>query len=138
MTKYSTRQRTALTQFLAAHPDESFSAAQLAAALEPDGVSLSAVYRNLTELVSQNTVCRTQQDGSREALYRFAQAAGCKSHLHLACSRCGKTYHMDVPATDSLVEQVAEDAGFQIDRASTVLHGVCGKCLKADTPQEES
>ena len=138
MTKYSTRQRTALTQFLAAHPDESFSAVQLAAALEPQGVSLSAVYRNLSELVSQSAVCRTQPDGSREALYRFAQADGCKKHLHMSCSRCGKTYHMDVPATDSLVEQVAEDAGFQVDRASTVLHGICGACLDADTAKEES
>ena len=138
MTNYTTRQRTALTQFLAAHPDESFSAAQIANALAPQQISLSAVYRNLGALETQGTVCRTQQDGSREATYRYTQANGCKKHLHLSCSRCGRTFHMNVHTTDALVDSVTEATAFQIDRASTVLHGVCGECiLEKQQAQEE-
>ena len=129
MPNYSTRQRKALICFLCAHPDESFSAGQIAAALRTEGVSLSAVYRNLSALETQGMVRRTQKDGGREVLYRYTQAESCKKHLHLSCSQCGKTFHMDIPASNLLIEQVAQNADFQVDRSSTVLHGVCGSCL---------
>lgn len=128
MPQYSTRQRKALLAYLHAHPDESFSARQIADALESEGVSLSAVYRNLAALEAQGMIRRAAKDGGHEVFYRFTQADACKQHLHLSCSRCGKTFHMDVPATDTLVEQVAESADFQVDRSSTVLYGVCGDC----------
>lgn len=136
MPQYATRQRKALLTFLYAHPDESFSARQIADALAPEGVSLSAVYRNLSALEAQGMIRRTSKNGGHEVFYRFTQADACKAHLHLSCSRCGRTFHMDVPATDSLVEQVAESAGFQVDRSSTVLYGVCGACAdEKKTPQ---
>ena len=128
MPQYATRQRKALLTFLHAHPDESFSARQIADALEAEGVSLSAVYRNLAALEAQGMIRRAAKDGGHEVLYRFTQADACKQHLHLSCSQCGKTFHMDVPATDSLVEQVEETAGFRVDRSNTVLYGVCGAC----------
>lgn len=128
MPQYSTRQRKALLQYLHAHPDEDFSARQIADALEPEDVSLSAVYRNLAALETQGMIRRAPKDGGHEVFYRFTQADACKQHLHLSCSQCGRTFHMDVPATDSLVEQVEETAGFQVDRSSTVLYGVCGAC----------
>ncbi len=128
MPQYATRQRKALLQFLQAHPDERFSARQIADALEPEGVSLSAVYRNLAALETQGMIRRAPKGGSNEVFYRFTQADACKQHLHLSCSQCGKTFHMDVPATNSLAEQVAMSADFQLDRESTVLYGVCGAC----------
>ena len=50
----------------------------------------------------------------------------------MSCKRCGKTYHMDVPTTQTLVDQVAEGAGFRVDRSATVLYGVCRDCCAAD------
>ena len=128
MSQYLTRQRKALLEYLHAHPDESFSARQIADALEAQDVSLSAVYRNLAALETQGMVCRAQKDGGHEIFYRFTQADACRQHLHLSCSQCGKTFHMDVPATDSLLRQVAQSADFQVDRSNTVLYGVCGAC----------
>ncbi len=128
MPQYSTRQRKALLAYLHAHPDESFSARQIADALQTEDVSLSAVYRNLAALEAQGMIRRAPKDGSNEVFYRFTQADACKEHLHLSCSQCGKTFHMDVPATDSLVRQVAQTADFQIDRSNTVLYGICGAC----------
>lgn len=128
MPQYATRQRKALLAYLHAHPDESFSARQIADALEPEDVSLSAVYRNLAALETQGMIRRAPKDGGHEVFYRFTQADACRQHLHLSCSQCGKTFHMDIPATDSLVEQVEETAGFQVDRSNTVLYGVCGAC----------
>ena len=136
MPQYSTRQRKALLTFLHTHPDESFSARQIADALDAQGVSLSAVYRNLTALESQGMIRRAPKDGGHEILYRFTQADTCRQHLHLSCSRCGKTFHMDVQATNSLVEQVSQSADFQLDRSNTVLYGVCGACRRAQETSE--
>lgn len=128
MSQYTTRQRRALLMYLHEHPDESFSARQIADALASDDVSLSAVYRNLAALETQGMIRRAPKDGGHEVFYRFTQADACKQHLHLSCCQCGKTYHMDVPATDSLVEQVVQSSDFRVDRTNTVLYGICGAC----------
>lgn len=136
MPQYATRQRKALLEYLRAHPDEILSARQIAQALEPEDVSLSAVYRNLAALESQGMLRRAPKDGGHEVYYRFTQSDACKQHLHLSCSQCGKTFHMDVPATDSLVEQVANAADFQVDRSNTVLYGVCSACKNEQNASE--
>ena len=128
MPQYATRQRKALLAFLHSHPDESFSARRITEALREENISLSAVYRNLAALEAQGMIRRTPKDGSNEVFYRFTQAETCKQHLHLQCSQCGKTFHMDCPATESLVEQVAQCADFHLDRSTTVLYGVCSAC----------
>lgn len=50
MPRYTTRQREALLDYLSRHPDQPLTVREIAAGVEPDGVSLSAVYRNLAEL----------------------------------------------------------------------------------------
>ncbi len=131
MSKYATRQRKTLLGYLCAHADESLSAKEIASALEADGVSLSAVYRNLSELEAEGKVSRLSKDGSRNVYYRYTDAEECKKHLHLSCSKCGRTYHMDVSATDTLIKTVEEDSGFNVDSSSTVLYGVCSECIKS-------
>ena len=50
MSRYSTKQRKSLLAYLSAHPDELLSTRQIADALQHEKISLSAVYRNLSEL----------------------------------------------------------------------------------------
>ena len=45
--KYMTKQRKALLRYLSQHADETLSAKQIEAALSGEGISISAVYRNL-------------------------------------------------------------------------------------------
>ena len=130
MPKYATRQRKALIDFLSLHADEDLSARQISQALSEEGVSLSAVYRNLSELEEEGKIRRAPKGGSRDVFYRYTDASECKRHLHLSCTQCGKTFHMPAEATDSLIGRVAESAGFQIDRSSTVLYGLCEQCQK--------
>ncbi len=137
MPKYSTKQRKVLLDYLTQHPDEPLSARQIADATAGDGISLSAIYRNIAAMETEGILRPCVRDGSREVLYRFCGAAACHEHLHMTCSHCGKTYHMDVPATQTLVDQVAEDAGFRVDRSATVLYGVCRDCCAADPKTTE-
>ncbi len=128
MPKYQTKQRKALLTFFESHPDEIFSAKQIAEHMQADELSMSAVYRNLTELESEGTIQRAAKGGSKQAFYRFVGAESCKNHLHLACSRCGKTFHMDLPESAVLMDRVKDSSDFRIDSAKTVLYGVCGNC----------
>ena len=128
MRKYATRQRAALLEYLQAHADEILSAGQIADALTPAGISKSAVYRNLSALESEGQIKRNTKSGSKTIFYRYLDAEACRDHLHLSCSKCGKTYHLDVNATSRLLDSVAQGSDFKIDSASTVLYGVCASC----------
>ena len=130
MKQYETRQRKLLLTFLSAHADQSLSARAIADALAVQGVSLSAVYRNLAALEAEGKVARVSVGGSRTVRFRYLAAEGCRAHLHLSCARCGKTIHMDIPATQRLVEAVKSETDFSVDRTVTVLYGLCGSCGK--------
>ena len=128
MPKYETKQRKTLLEFLSANADKPLSAADVVSGLKNSCISASAVYRNLSALEKEGKVQRLTVGGSNKVYYRYTVAKGCKRHLHLSCSKCGKTFHMDVPASDSLIKEVYDSSDFKIDSASTVLYGVCGKC----------
>ncbi|MBQ7646631.1 MAG: transcriptional repressor [Clostridia bacterium] len=130
MPKYNTKQRTVLLEYLHRHADESLSAAEIADSLKEAGISISAVYRNLSLLESENKIHRVSRSDDRTVYYRFTGCEECRSHLHLSCSHCGRTFHMDLPSTKKLIETVEEGSDFEIDSADTVLYGLCGKCRK--------
>ena len=129
VSKYMTKQRRALLGYLAEHTDEQLSVQTISEALEGEGVSLSALYRNLAELESEGKVKRELGAG-REAFYRYTDSDRCAGCLHLQCKRCGRTFHMDNDSAARLIENVAKADGFEIDKSDTVLYGVCEKCGK--------
>ena len=53
-----TKQRKALLAFLSAHADEELTARQMEQALSEQGISISAVYRNLADLEKEGKVRR--------------------------------------------------------------------------------
>jgi len=126
--KYSTKQRRTLLDFLASHPDEAFSASQIADSLADEGISKSAVYRNLASLEEEAAVQRESRQGSREALFRYVDTECCRHSLHMNCKSCGKTYHMDDETAAALVRRLAESDSFSVDVGDTVIRGICEKC----------
>ena len=130
MAKYATKQREVLLSFLAENADKPLTAGDMAAALKVRGISVSAIYRNLSELEDEGRVQRLTIGGSKKVYYRFTGAKECQRHLHLSCFKCGQTFHMNVPATNSLIDNVLNESNFEVDSANTVLYGVCSKCRK--------
>lgn len=128
MPKYETKQRKALISLLCSNADKPLTALDMARAL--DNISLSAVYRNLAELETDGKVQRLTVGGSKKVYYRYTGAKECEKHLHLSCFKCGKTFHMDVPQTNSLIDKVLSGSNFKVDSANTVLYGVCENCSK--------
>ena len=128
MQTYATKQRKLLMAFLEEHPDELFSVKEIATALAHEGISQSAVYRNVADMEEEGKLQRVTKDGTRTIYYRYADDEECKKHLHLSCYKCGKTYHMEEPVTDELIRAVARNSDFEVDSQSTVLYGVCRSC----------
>ena len=130
MQKYETRQRKAILKFLCDNVHKPLTVSEMASALKAEGVSVSAIYRNLSDLQDEGKVQRIAQSGSKKVYYRYTCAKNCEKHLHMSCSKCGKTFHLDVPDTDSVIRAVLNDSDFKIDSANTVLYGTCAKCRK--------
>ncbi len=135
MQAYMTQPRKRLLTYLKDHRDETFSAKQISDRLSE--ISVSAVYRNLSSLEQEGAVRRVNKAGSRENFYQYLAAEECRSHLHLSCKRCGKTFHMDAQETEDLVERIAALDKFAVDRSDTVLYGVCEKCLESGPAAHE-
>ena len=136
MQTYMTQPRKRLLTYLKDHRDETFSARQISDKLSE--ISVSAVYRNLSALEQDGAVRRVSKSGSREVFYQYLAAEECRSHLHLSCKRCGKTFHMDAKETEDLVERIAALDKFALDRSETVLYGVCENCQQpAGCPEKE-
>lgn len=130
MQAYMTQPRKRLLSYLHSHADETLTAGQISQDL-PE-ISVSAVYRNLAALEQDGTVRRVAKNGSREVFYQYMQAEACREHLHLSCKQCGKTFHMDGEETEALLASIARLDGFAVDRADTVLYGICEACRRAD------
>ena len=130
MSKYMTKQRKALLAFLSAHADVELTAKQMEQALSEQGISISAVYRNLAELEKEGKVRRSSKSGSREVYYLYTDGSECRDCLHLSCEKCGKTYHMSMEGAKTLIDALAQSDEFTVDKSNTVLYGVCKSCKK--------
>ena len=130
MAKYQTKQRRRLLEYLSAHTDEQITARQIADALAKESISISAVYRNLSALEEEGLLKRSVREGTREAFYQYIAARECKDSLHLSCRVCGKSIHLGEREAEQLIHGALESTGFQIDKAETILYGVCADCRK--------
>lgn len=125
---YSTKQRRLLLDYLSNHTDEKLSARQIAFALSHEDISLSAVYRNLSALEKTGAIKRSEVSNSREVFYQYIDSDHCKEHLHLSCNKCGKIFHMNAKDSNAFIKIIAENEMFAVDRARTVVYGICKNC----------
>lgn len=129
MGKYQTDKRKMLTAFLERNPDRHFSAKQIAESV--DGISLSAVYRNLAVLEAEGKIVRLTADGSREIFYQYVDTDCCRGVVHLVCTGCGKIFHMNSKTADNIKSAVLQSENFIVDTSETIFYGKCREC--ADT-----
>lgn len=128
MKTYNTEQRNILLSFFEKHPDEDFCANDICENLSGK-ISKSAVYRNLSDLTAVGAVVKKAGSG-RENLYRFSGAEACKNCLHVCCTVCKKTFHLDGKTATKIEKALSDGDGFGLDRAETVLYGICPSCKK--------
>ena len=128
MPKYITKQRKMLIEFFNEHTDEPVSASLIASKLKPKGISVSAIYRNLSALEKDGQLQRVTKRDSHEIYYRYNGCEECRDCLHLSCKKCGKTFHLNHSGADRIVSALSDTEGFSLDKSETILYGVCGSC----------
>lgn len=128
MESYYTAQRKQLFSFLVDNPDKQFSVKQIAENLQDSSISLSAIYRNLTALEGAGLINRSIKGGSREIYYQYIHSEACKNCIHLTCTKCGRTFHMNSAAADRMLDSVSKEDSFKINKSKTVLYGICRNC----------
>lgn len=127
---YKTVQRAQLYDFLKKHPHNYFTVKQIAEALSGSGadISISAIYRNLSDLTETGKIKKTVKKNSREAYYRCIDSAGCRGEIHISCSVCGKIFHMNSALSILIQQQLMQQNEFELDKSKTVISGVCKEC----------
>ena len=124
--RYQTAQRERLTTFFEKHPNRQYTIESLEEAVR--GISKSAIYRNINQMVEDGAVRRFQKEGSRKFLYQYMGDPACSNHLHLTCSDCGVVYHMDTPSSVVVSNTLTTLANFNLDTSKTMLFGHCSSC----------
>lgn len=129
LAKYMTAQRRKLIAFLEQHPDSEFSAKEIAEGIKDEAISISAVYRNLSELEGDGQVTSVLRDGTRDRYYRCLLSPACRASIHLTCTKCGKTFHLNELDTKNLIESTKSKDSFYISAGKSVLYGLCSDCI---------
>lgn len=128
MKHYDTNQRKTLLDYLLSRSHETLTAKQIAADLEKEGVSMSAVYRNLTQLEESGEVQKVPNQAGVALAYRYS-GSECHNTIHLTCKQCKKVFHLKSEESEMLTNMLLENDSFAIDKGATVLYGVCKNCL---------
>lgn len=129
MAKYVTKQRKILQDYFSQRIDQELSAKQVAEELSSQGISLSAVYRNLADMEKEKIVVQTRKEGSREFFFRYIDAESCQECFHLSCRSCGKIMHLPLEDSMKISEAFSTNYSFSLDFPTTVFYGTCGSCL---------
>ncbi len=129
--KYKTKQREAVLQYVASLQGTHVTAAQIVHhfAGGPAPVGRTTVYRHLDALTESGEVRRYTTDGLSGACYQYVGcAAGCSAHLHLKCERCGELRHLEDGALGDIQKQLFRKYAFEVNALKTVLYGTCEDC----------
>ena len=126
--KYTTHQRQEILTFFRNNPSSSFTVEEVALSL-PD-IGKSTLYRMVGEMQEEGSLRRTGSLGLR-AQYQFSDRQKCPQHMHIRCTRCGRTEHLDKEATEKIERIVENLLGFEA-KPSTVLDGLCKECRKKE------
>ncbi len=131
MRKYMTEQRDLLLTFLREHLHEQLSIEEIASHISVEnGISRSAIYRNIERLVEEGAVRRLATGKGRSFLYQYTGNEECSRHLHLQCVECGQVLHMKNEATRFVLDMVQKDSGFRINEKNSTLVGLCHACAE--------
>ena len=90
-------------------------------------LGLVTVYRTLAKLEELALIERVHQPGDCTAYM-----AAVPGHQHLLiCQRCGRAAYFGGDRLESLMAQVAQDSGYQVEAHWLQLFGLCDACQQA-------
>lgn len=128
MNKYSTEQRKKLVELFEANPHHTFSAQDIATALQDQDISTSAIYRNLSEMVKEGLLCKVSEKNRTGSLYQYVDPNHCVGIIHFKCEICGATFHLSRNISQMIMGVALDDHAFHVNGSSAFLYGICHNC----------
>lgn len=128
---YQTKQRELVLKYLAAHPQETYDVDRLYSALSQSGekVSRTTVYRVLKLLTEAHCAVSFMDEGQKRTLFQYHEAHDAADHqIHLVCSSCGKTEHLDCNYLSSFEAHLRAEHHFNLNPTERVFSGLCEDC----------
>lgn len=128
MSKYQTEQRKKLLSLFQNSPHQSFSAQEICAHLIEDNISISAIYRNLSDMVEDGTLCKVSEKNRAATLYQYIDPIHCDGIIHFKCLTCDNTFHLKRAISQMVIALAEEDYSFKVNGSSAFLYGQCDNC----------
>jgi len=92
-----------------------------------EDVGVATIYRVLTQCEQAGLVKRLQFEGGRSVF----ELNPSDHHDHIVCVRCGKVEEFHDETIEARQQEIADQAGFEIEDHSMVLYGLCANCRAA-------
>ena len=132
-TKYKTKQRELLMDYLASAEGTHITAGDVCEHLRLQGapVGQSTVYRQLEALVDEGVLQKYIIDAGSPACFEYVGKEvhrGAEPCFHCKCERCGKLMHLHCEELSALGQHLSEHHGFQLNPLRTVFYGLCSEC----------
>lgn len=128
MSKYQTEQRKKLISLFESNPHQSYSVQDIHAFLGEDDISISAIYRNISEMLKQGILIKIRDKNCSGTLYQYVNSVHCEGIIHFKCESCDNTFHLSKSISQMLVNLAEEDYSFILNSSSTFLYGECANC----------
>jgi Fur family ferric uptake transcriptional regulator len=135
---YSTKQRSAVLEYLKTMKDRHVTAAGIAAHFAENNagetVGRTTVYRQLERLEREGLIRKYTGDANI-ACYQFTggDEEPASAHYHLKCENCGGLFHLRCRTLECIAEHILREHDFRVDSRKTVYYGICGACAQKTT-----
>ena len=125
--RFTEQQRDMVRYIFSKH--NHFDAEQLIEEMKQEGlhVSRATIYRTLKRLVDAGLL-RRLEIGPR--MY-YEHDYGYPQHEHLICQKCHKMIEFQCSGLESILRDVCQQHGFQLEGHSFIIRGVCSDCNRA-------
>lgn len=127
---YTTQSKKRVVSLFCGNPFSSFTLNGIITTL--DDIPKSSVYRIVDALESDGTIRKVGFDSGRRALYQLSEGNECPHHMHIRCTSCGKTVHIDGKTSSEIEEIIESRLGFS-SCLSTVFTGKCPECAMKES-----
>jgi Fur family ferric uptake transcriptional regulator len=125
--RFTDQQRELVEFIFASHSH--FDADQLIREIDDSKLNISraTIYRTLTKLVDAGML-RKMEIGTRTV---YEHDYGYPQHEHLVCVSCEKIVEFQLPAIESIFNDIARQHQFQIEGHTILIRGKCFACSQA-------
>ncbi|MBR5047865.1 MAG: transcriptional repressor [Eubacterium sp.] len=132
-TKYRTKQREILLDYLKTIPGEHITAGDVCEYFRSRGSSIgqSTIYRQLERLVDEGILNKYILDAGSPACFEYVDReshGGKEICFHCKCEKCGKLIHLHCHEILEMQDHLRGHHGFRLDPLRTVFYGLCDQC----------